>query len=231
MLEYMKFEKKHIPAVKELFDKYLIPNYLRRMGITKEELTDDIIKFETILDPEVTSEKYYQQYSMVCVDRNLNDKVVGCYMCYPLDEAEYNESLVDSAKRYLLLKNQPESVRSYAKALIRSNEGLNIFQEYNLKKILYIETVIIDATYRGNEIIKNFFHLSRDRALKDNNISAILSETQIPPEVWKGRREVLLNKRPITNDNRIILRENVDNGFLCLTVLRILEKPSSKSML
>ena len=101
MLIYEKFEKKHIPDVKELFDKYLVPIYLKRMGITKEEITNEIIEMEDILDPNVTSDERYQECSVVCVNKS-NNKVVACCMNYFLNESEYNEMYVESYKRFLL---------------------------------------------------------------------------------------------------------------------------------
>lgn len=194
------------------------------MGITRDEVTKEIKDFEWILDPNVTSGEFYQHCSVVCIDKGMNDEVIACYMGYCLDEQEFEESYPENPRRYLQLENQPESVRSYAKSMFQNNYGLDIFQRYDLKKVLYGESWVIAPKYRntimaGNvRLIMKMYEHSMNLAGED--VGAFLSETQIPPEDWHGREE-RFKKRPA---NEIILRENINNGFLCLLILRFPKK-------
>ena len=95
-LTFLKFDKDHIPAVKSLYDTYLIPTYKQRLGITDEnydQLIEKAKEIEELLYPEITSSPHYQGLSIVAVDKQ--GKVVACQMSYLLTEAYFNEYFVD----------------------------------------------------------------------------------------------------------------------------------------
>lgn len=218
MLEIVRYGKKHIPSVKKLYDRYLIPQYLRHMGITKDEVTKEIIELEWMLHPDVTAAKYYEPYSVVCIDKSRENKVIGCSMAYTLDEQQYYEGFLEKSKQYLNLKNQPESVRDYAKNLINSYGDLNLFEKYNAKKIFYWESVAISPFYRQQNVGSKMIEFSE--GLTDKDIKIMLGEMQVPPEDWKGN----IDRFKIRPENEIVLKESFHNDFLCFVILRLLNK-------
>ena len=68
MYRYCHLQKKHVKEVQLMVDKYLVPTYFKRLNITKDNVTPEIIEFEPVLGVDYLDimQRLYSKYSLVC---------------------------------------------------------------------------------------------------------------------------------------------------------------------
>jgi len=220
VIRYIKFEEKHIPEVRELFNTYLVPTLYKRLGITKQQITGDIIELEDVVHPDVVSFEIYRECSLVCVDTDDNSKVVGCQLNYFLDEDRFNACLVEAPKKYLKLSNKSKKTREYAEYLLNVYDGHDLFNRYNLKRILYLESSVILPEFRGQNIMRNLMKKSADYFTKEGD--GVLAESLIPLKKMKKIKEQGNFEQNYVINGGIFLREVISNGFVCVLVLNVI---------
>jgi len=221
VLRYIKFEEKHIPEVKDLFNKYLLPTYYERLGITKQQITDDIIELEDNVHSNVVSSERFRECSLVCVDEN--NKVIACQLNHFLDEDGYNSYFIEPPQKYLKLPNKSKETREYAEYILNAYNGHDLFNRYNINRVFYLESTIVLPEYRGQGITVVFRALSVSYFTKEGD--GILSETQIPKEKMEKMRKRKNFEQDLVNsflsDGGIKLNAITSNGYYCMVVLNV----------
>ena len=140
--------EKHGEQVQLLLDKYLKPTYLDRMGLRADEVTEKDCLAEDILDSRGVFAKKFEGCSFVVV--NKWSRVLGCQLNYYVKKEQFKSDFVDSNFKIMNDYSYKESVRKYCQhryALCRN--WLPLFRTFNMRKLLYLETVLFHPDIRG----------------------------------------------------------------------------------
>ena len=72
-----------------MVDKYLVPTYFKRLHITKDNVTPEIIEYEPVLGDDYVDimQRLYSKYSLVC--ENKYGKVVSAMLNSYLTKKEF----------------------------------------------------------------------------------------------------------------------------------------------
>ena len=207
----MKYKKIHVPEVKKLFDKYLVPVYLKRMGINKNQVTSEVIQLEELLHPDIVSHERYLESSVVCIDENSSNEVVGFGMGLYLNKNLYRRCF-DQLEEYLKVENRPEDLRSYAKSILQLHRyrRTDLFDKYGLKTVLMFESSVVIPNLIGKGIGLN---IAESLACKfGRNVDGIIFETQMPIAKYKAL-EIKDRKYISICKEEILFNEIYHNGF------------------
>ena len=141
--------QKHGEQVQDLMNKYLIPTYLKRMGLRVGEVTDKYYLAEDVLHPQAAmNTKFEEGFSFVAVDKSY--RVLGCHLCYHVTKKQFKSDFVDSNYEIMNDDSYKESVRKYCQhryAVCR--DWPDLYDTYGMEKILYMESVILHPDIRG----------------------------------------------------------------------------------
>eukprot|EP00111_Clytia_hemisphaerica_P001234 TCONS_00003512-protein len=144
--------EKHSEQVIELVAKHLLPTYMKRLGITREEQKKDLIEVEAILDPNFAKRKIFEGASYVALDKS--DKVVACSLNYFISKEEWLKYFVEPNKSITQNTNYSKHIRKYCQQqydLYHDVIDLT-YDKYNLQTILYLEDGVTLPEYRGLRI-------------------------------------------------------------------------------
>ena len=215
MLRYVQYQLRHFLEVKELFYQYLFPIWLRRLNITRDEISEKLIELEPLFDKNFlrTFLSRHGKYCLVC--ENHEGKVVAVSLNSYLSKKEFQEEFIVWPKTFLLENTEENAATMYAKSL------LNLYGDGSVCRrcdgnILYFHSTITHPTYRHKGILSNLSTESTKFAYEND---LIVSESMIPtsmiqPEEVKGR----FNKFGWEegNDANVELLNCVEScGFLC----------------
>ena len=78
--------------VQNLLDRYMIPTYLKRMGLKPEQKLE-YLHCEPALDPNDTYDRKLEDYSLVVIENDSNNNVIGCQTNYFLSRTMISEKL------------------------------------------------------------------------------------------------------------------------------------------
>uniref|UniRef100_A0A7M5VCW0 Uncharacterized protein n=1 Tax=Clytia hemisphaerica TaxID=252671 RepID=A0A7M5VCW0_9CNID len=139
--------KQHAEQVQALIEKYLVPMYYKRLGI-KENERSKYIHVEDCLDPKSADNPKFEDVSYVAIDEN--DRIVGCNMNYFVTKQDFQQNFINFVEQGAQNRENPESLRRFAKHRYEVCHNLvNLFDDYNLEKLFYIESGIVVPEYRG----------------------------------------------------------------------------------
>ena len=215
MLRYVQYQLRHFLEVKELFYQYLFPIWLRRLNITRDEISEKLIELEPLFDKNVLRKFLLRhgKYCLVC--ENHEGKVVAVSLNSYLSKKEFQEEFIVWPKTFLLENTEENAATMYAKSLI------NLYGDGSVSRrcdgnILYFHSTITHPTYRHKRI-SNTLSLEATKFALENDL--IVSESMIPtsmmqPEVVEDR----LNKIgwEESKDVNVELLNCVEScGFLC----------------
>lgn len=143
--------KQHGKEMQNLLDKYIIPTYMKRMGL-KPEQQMEYAEFESVLDPKSAYHKRLEDHSLVALDND--GKLIGCQTNYfiPLKEALED---IKELKRMLASRTSLEDpFTEYCRHRLRiGNEFLQLLRNYpTVEKAFYLESTIVEPSWRGQNI-------------------------------------------------------------------------------
>ena len=144
--------KKHSTQVKFLIEKYLVPMYLNRMGITEKERSK-YLTIEDCLDPESATNPKFENVSYVAIESS--GRVVACYMNYFLSEQNLQSDLIDHPKAGMFDHHNPAKLRQFSEHRYEvCHDMVNLYKQYNQEILFYMETGIVIPEYRRLGITK-----------------------------------------------------------------------------
>ena len=112
------------------------------MGIKPEE-REFYAKVEDVLDTQSAFNPKFETNSYV---RLKSGKIVGCILCY-------KENFIDINKKIGSDESYPEHIRKYARHRhVVCHDLIHLFDDHNVKDMIYIESVIVHPNYRGSSL-------------------------------------------------------------------------------
>lgn len=184
-LRVAKLHESHIKQVQKLYELYLIPTYIQRLNLpyaaTDHEQLRKYDYIEEILNIDNVKRERYKDYSIVVLDQN--DRVVACSFNYLINEKQFEEDFIQENLRLSQDQSLLQEQRVYLKHQFDIWQGLDLFQKYNLRTVLYQETVIILPEYR-HKGMSGFLRRHTARIFADQ-CDAVLSDSQFPMSLFR----------------------------------------------
>ena len=176
---------KHGKEVQNLLDKYMIPVYLKRMGLTAEQQKDHV-EIEYILDPKGAYNPNLDGLSLVVLDEN--QKVRACQTNYYMniktskqELAEYKQFLAScdidkQSKLWKYLEQRNDFFDDYIKSID------NLLMKTSIDRFLCIESTIIDPKWRGRGLAE-ILHKKSAYEVAHNEMAIL--EGMMPKRFWE----------------------------------------------
>ena len=184
-LRIERFHDSHIEGVQRLYELYLIPTYLQRLRLPFSSTDRDEISeysfVEEILNIDIVKDERYRDVSVVVLD--VNNKVVACSFNYLVDEKMFEENFDKENLRLSRDNSLAPDLRVYLKHQHDIWQGLDLFQKYNLRKLLYQETVIVCPEYRHKGL--SVFLMRYTAKIFAHKCDAVLNDSQIDMAIYK----------------------------------------------
>ena len=214
-----KLHESHIKQVQNLYELYLMPTYIHRLNLPYSASDHEEIRkygfIEEILNIDNVKSEKYRDHSVVLLDQNNN--VVACSFNYLVNEKQFEEDFIEGNLRLLQDQSLAHNHRLYLEHQCDVWQGLDFFQKYNLRTVLYQETIVIHPDYR-HKGLSGFLMRYTARIFADQ-CDAILNDTQFPMELYKRAQ----GKHPLPG--AIELRQIVSyDNFLVHVGLFLLNK-------
>ena len=169
--------EKHGSQVQALYDKYIVPESYKRMGIKAEE-RHKFCHIEDVLTVNAVFDEKFSGYSFVVVDSS--GKVRGAQLAYLLNKATLKKDFVDVNEQIVKNKQHAEYVLRYCQHRHEVSKILyNLYEEYDFDRAVYLESTFLDKGARGNGL-----NLQTTEALAKFSNEVILVEGQIPVNVY-----------------------------------------------
>ena len=160
--------KQHGKQVQALMEKYLIPTYLKRLGI-KESERSNYIDVEDCLDPKSVENPKFEDVSYVAVEEK--GRIVACGMNYFITKSDFQLNFIDYVKQGAENMDSPASLRHFAEHRYEvCHDLVNLFDEYNLEKLFYIESGIVVPEYRRKKLTMELFSKACHRFGEEHGI-------------------------------------------------------------
>ena len=143
---------KHGKQMQNLLDKYIIPTYIKRMGLTPDQQSE-YAEFEPVLDPKSAFHKRLKDHSLVAV--NGDGKLIGCQTNYFLHKKEVIEEVKNLKKMINISSSDEEGLLAeYCRHRLRiTNETVQLLRSYpTVSKAFYLESTILIPSWRGQNI-------------------------------------------------------------------------------
>ena len=159
---YKKYNiQKHGKEVQRLVDNYLVPTYISRLGIKPEE-REFYATVEDVLDTQSAFNSKFEKHSYVGIDEK-SGKVIGCALSYIVTKDFIKEYFIDTNKKIGSDDRYPESIRKYARhRYVVSHDLIRLFDDHNIKDMIYYESTIIHPDYRGAALNTEIFKKVKD---------------------------------------------------------------------
>ena len=172
----------HGKQMQNLLDKYIIPTYIKRMGLTPDQQLK-YVECEPALDPNGAFDRKLEEHSLVVVD---NTSVIGCQTNYFLsskmisDEQERFQEIVD-CKKYGILheycKHRVKMMTEIAKLIVK--------HPVNEEGAFYIESTIAHPDWRNQNISRNLHSKSVDNA---GHKELVIMEGMMPKHLYENSK-------------------------------------------
>lgn len=176
--------KDHAKGMQNLLDKYIVPNYLKRMGLSPENQLA-FVDYEPVLDPIAAYDKKLEPHSLVAVDND--GKMIGCQTNFYMDTNSYleDEFKLDIQSDSNQLRDIIDSISNKAsdthkwfedvsKTAIQLND---IFETYRTEKFVVMESTVVDMNWRKHDIA---FDLHKESLNVLNENELIILEGMVP---------------------------------------------------
>ena len=169
--------KDHAKEVQSLLEKYIVPTYLRRMGLTPEERME-YVDFKPVLDPKGAFNKKFEPNSLVAVDND--GKMIGCQTSFYMDTYSYLEDLNKMIEHFAHKQN--DCLQSNFKdLLIEAHEYNKVVEKFpGTDRIVFLESTIVDPQWR-KQMISTELHKESLNILDDGEL--VLLEGMMPTRV------------------------------------------------
>ena len=139
--------KRHSAQVQKLLDTYLTPMYCQRLKIPLKDRSK-YTKIEDCLDSEASTSPKFEGQSHVAIDES-SGKIVACQLNYFVSRDTFQKEFIDSNQKIAGDLSFSENIRKYCQHRYTVCHDLtDLYQKYNLEKILYMETTVILPEYR-----------------------------------------------------------------------------------
>uniref|UniRef100_A0A7M5WZM2 Uncharacterized protein n=1 Tax=Clytia hemisphaerica TaxID=252671 RepID=A0A7M5WZM2_9CNID len=139
--------KKHSAQVQTLLDRYLTPMYCQRLKIPlkdKLKYTD----IEDCLESDSASNPKFEGQSHVAIEKS-SGKLVACQLNYYVSKETFKNVFIDSNQSIAGDLSNNENIRKYCQHRYAvCHDLIDLYEKYNLEKILYMETTVILPEYR-----------------------------------------------------------------------------------
>eukprot|EP00111_Clytia_hemisphaerica_P016809 TCONS_00049855-protein len=210
------FNSSHIKEVQDLYEEFLIPTYVKRLGLTglghpnfhEAEFAEEIVNSDNLNDEK------YLGVSVVVYD---GDKMIACSMNYLVDEELFNKEFVDYNRRLMNDYSLKPNLRKYIQHLYEVWQGHNFFSKYELEKVLYQETIIVNPKYRHHGLSGFLMNYTKD--LCQSKCDGVLSDSQIPLPLYQKIVERDPNARSPIADALILRSVLSYDGFVVSVTL------------
>ena len=205
MIKIVRYNiQKHGSEVQNLLKRYIVPTYMKRMGLETEQQMAEYHEYESVLDPVGAYDTKFEAGSLVAV--NGQGEIKGTMLSYFIKVSELEESiesfeefskkletdehqdkdLNDSSKGKcggrLLQNDCNDSLAKYLAHrwdIDKSIHGLT--KRFNVDRLLYIESTIVDPELRNRGIAETFAvetaHLGKEEL--------VVSEGMVKKDIWE----------------------------------------------
>ena len=182
--------QKHGSDVHNMLMRYIVPTYVKRLGLGNEsdEKVAEYSKYESVLDPIGAYDTKFEDTSLVVL--NEKEQVQGAMLSYFVKINKQEESIK------LFKDFVTENRRTDQGEDVSTNDALinyiahrcdmeisitNLAKRFNVDRLLYIESTIIDPTLRRRGIAETLSvetaHLGKEEL--------VISEGMVKKEIWE----------------------------------------------
>ena len=186
MFKIQKYSiNEHGESVQHLLDNYMIPIYLKRMGLTTDQRMD-YVEMEEILDPKGAYNQKFEPHSLVVCDGD--GKVIACQLSYCVNTDEvlqamdtFRSTMNDPNSKFNQLVEGSKLLMYLRHQLDVGNDIIDLLKKFpNTKQFLYLESSIVEPSWRKRNI---------NAALRQNFLLAsvnemVIVEGMMKKEVW-----------------------------------------------
>eukprot|EP00111_Clytia_hemisphaerica_P003778 TCONS_00010850-protein len=139
--------QQHSNQVHNLVEKYLIPTYYKRLGISETERST-YMDFEDCLDPGYTQNQKFQDASYIAIEES--GRIIACTMNYFVPKQTFQKVFIDSQKSVSEDNTLPDTVRKYFRHRYDVCHDLMkpLYEDHKLDTVLYLESGIVIPEYR-----------------------------------------------------------------------------------
>ena len=169
--------QKHGAQVQELYDKYLVPTDLKRLGIEEHEREkyshiEDVVAVNAAFNPKFVG------FSFVAVDSF--GQVVGALLSYMMDKEYCKREFVELNRKIVEENKEKESILKYCQHRYEVCKILHgLYEKYNFKRAIYLESIFLHPDVRGKGLKQRL-----DKMLISQTNEVIFVEGQIPVDVY-----------------------------------------------
>ena len=205
MYRYCHLQKKHVTEVQLMISKYLAPAYFKRLNITKDNLTPEIIEFEPVLGDDYVEnmQRSYSKYSLVC--ENNDGKVVSAMLNSYMTKKEFFYYVFTSNEEYLEQPITYKSIKENAEFQVELFKNFDlVLRRLQVNNVLYASSNITLPTYRGKRLQESMFKQVENLVEKGD---MIVGDTMLE----EGTAEQTMTSRL----NYEIIKEIKNSGFIC----------------
>ena len=152
MYKIIKYNiKQHGKQMQNLLDKYIIPTYMKRMGL-KPEQQMEYAEFEPALDPKGAYHKRLENHSLVAVDDD--GKLIGCQTNFFLQKREILEETKKLEEMVTSRRKLEDLFTEYCRHRLKiENKILQLLSGYpTIEKVFYLESTILEPSWRRQNL-------------------------------------------------------------------------------
>uniref|UniRef100_A0A7M5XI32 Uncharacterized protein n=1 Tax=Clytia hemisphaerica TaxID=252671 RepID=A0A7M5XI32_9CNID len=193
--------QKHAAQVQELYDRYLIPTYLKRLGIGEDERTQ-YSDIEDVLDVNAAYNEKFEGFSFVVIDSS--GQVKGVQLSYMFGKDDCENAFPELNRKVVEENKHKESIMKYCQHRYEVCKILyDLYERYGFERAIYLESTVLHPDVRGKGINQRLTdHLT------SHTDEVIFVEGQIPVDVYIKHYGL----------NATLIGEMVaHNGFLMVT--------------
>ena len=169
--------QKHGTQVQELYDKYLVPTDLKRLGIEEHE-REKYSHIEDVVAVNAAFDEKFVGFSFVAVDSF--GQVVGAQLSYMVDKELCKREFVELNQKIVEEKKEKESILKYCQHRYEVCKILyGLYERYGFERAIYLESTFLHPGARGKGLNKRLV----DKLYSHTN-EVIYVEGQIPVDVY-----------------------------------------------
>ena len=169
--------QKHGAQVQELYDKYLVPTDLKRLGIEEHEREtyshiEDVVAVNSVFNPKFVG------FSFVAVDKS--GKVVAAHLNYLMDKEYCKREFVELNRKIVEENTEKESILKYCQHRYEVCKILyDLYEKYGFERAVYLESGFSHPDVRGLGL-----HQRLILKVASHTNEVLLAELQIPLDVY-----------------------------------------------
>ena len=163
--------------MQELYDKYLVPTDLKRLGIEEHE-REKYSHIEDVVAVNAAFNEKFVGFSFVVVDRF--GQVVGASLSYMMDKELCKREFVELNRKIVEENNEKKSILKYCQHRYEVCKFLyGLYEKYRFERAVYMESIFLHPDVRGRGLNQRL-----DKKLMSHTNEIIFVEGQIPLEFY-----------------------------------------------